>query len=84
MQRISGGVERTETQKGKNQSQMVLSGNSEVFAPDMEERHAHILGEEESRNELVKSTESRSFHHQFQLRNPGVIPETLLPNRLSR
>ena len=63
---------------------MVLSGNSEVFAPDMEERHAHILGEEESRNELVKSTESRSFHHQFQLRNPGVIPETLLPNRLSR
>ena len=68
----------------KRRSQMVLSGNSEVFAPDVEERHAHILGEEELRNELVKSTESRSFHHQLQLRNPGVIPETLLPNRLSR
>jgi len=63
---------------------VVLSSNSEVFAPDMEERHAQILGEEESRNELVKNTKSRSFHCQFQLRNPGVIPEPLLANRLSR
>lgn len=70
--------------KAKSRSQVALSSNSQVFTPDMEERHAQILGEEESRNELVKNTESRSFHHQFQLRNPGVIPETLLPNRLSR
>lgn len=44
VQRVGGGVERTEGNKGKGQSRMVLISNSEVFAPDTEARQAQILG----------------------------------------